>query len=185
MLLMTEAHHKAYCNRWNATYQNIDKRIPQNKRPHWQKVTLIDEALYQGYDQIMWLDADAVIVRPSVDIFSYAGPDISICECFASPTIERHYNTGFILLRNTDLVREFVAMWDAMPDTGYGWADQAGAINLINNHKRFRNAITTLPNAFNCVPTHMDVPDPIIRSAHGRPDKVELVARWLTGIAGH
>src|SRR5262249_25894970 len=65
MLLMTAAHHKTYCNRWNAIYHNIDKRMPQHKRPHWQKVKLLCEALDHGYDQIMWLDADAVIVRPS------------------------------------------------------------------------------------------------------------------------
>jgi Methyltransferase domain/Nucleotide-diphospho-sugar transferase len=183
LLSMTSALHHSYCRQWQAEYFFDDKERPRNKRPHWRKVGLLRESLEAGFDLVMWLDADSVIVNPKVDIFSFAGPDISVCECFNSPVIARHYNTGFLLLRNTALVRDFVREWDEIPDDFVGWADQKAFMRLLESHVRYRNALTILPNAFNWVAVHMEAENPIIRSAHGEPNRPQLVRDWMAAAA--
>ena len=180
LLRLTQDHHAAFCARFGIDYNYRDKTRLTDKRPHWRKVQLIAEALVAGYETVMWMDADAVIMTPKIDIMSFAGPDLSVCECFDSPTVERHYNTGVLFLRNTETVRRFVSMWDATPDTFTGWADQQGFIDLVKQNKEFRNALTILPNAFNCVPVHMEADNPFIASAHGEGDRrCDLVRQYI------
>jgi len=183
LLGMTSALHHSYCRQWQADYFFDDKQRPENKRPHWRKVSLLKQSLEAGFDLVIWLDADSVIVNPRVDVFSFAGPDITVCECFNSPTIARHYNTGFLLLRNTALVRDFVREWHDIPDDFVGWADQKAFIRLLESNVRYRNALTILPNAFNWVAVHMEAENPIIRSAHGEPNRPQLVRDWVAAVA--
>lgn len=169
LLSLTRDIHTRYCLRHGIDYRIDNTPASGGRSAHWRKVELLIEAMAEGYDQIAWLDTDCVIVDPWIDLFSVSGFGIAVCECFDSPEVERHLNTGFILASQSAAVMEFLKVWNAMP-TGGKWEDQSGFIELMSGRPH-RDLLTILPNRFNCVAKHAEARDPVIRAFHGDPDR--------------
>jgi hypothetical protein len=143
-------------------------------------VELLIEAMEQGYDRVAWVDTDCVIVDPSVDLFDASGFGVAVCECFDSPTIERHLNTGVLLAARSDATMGFLRAWNAMP-TGGKWEDQSAFIELMAA-RPYRDLLTILPNRFNCLAVHMEAREPIIWAFHGDPQRVSKMAILIAGL---
>lgn len=185
LLGMTKPAHAAYCARFGIGYRAVEEDTCLGARgPYWRKVELMIEAFRGGYDQVAWLDADCIIVDASYDIFAASGFGIAACECFDSPSIERHLNCGVIFATNSPDVRTFLDVWYAMP-TSTKWPgrdpfpEQDPFIDLMATRPH-RDLLTILPNRFNCIDVHMDARDPVIRAFHGDQERVTKI----TGIVG-
>jgi hypothetical protein len=179
MLRTTRASHAAYCEHWSIDYHYCDKVIPTGKEPHWRKVTLMRDALHRGFDRVLWLDADTVIMDHRIDLFANCGYGISCCECPANAIDPTHYNSGVVFLQHLPEVEEFVCIWDESPDKYDGWRDQ-GVFNRLLAEPRFKEILTVLPHRFNSVPQSMPATQPLICAAHGQPpDRVKLMSDWL------
>jgi hypothetical protein len=180
LLALTREIHARYCRRHRIDYR-VDTAPPAGGRaPHWRKVELLIAAMEQGYDRIAWVDADCVIVDPSVDLFAASGFGIAVCECFDSPTIARHLNTGVLLAARSDATLGFLQAWNATPQSGI-WQDQSAFIALMAARPH-RDLLTILPNRFNCVADHMEAREPIIRAFHGDPQRVSKMATLVAGL---
>lgn len=182
LLRSTFALHSDYCARHGIDYFTSDKTIPSGRPLYWRKVESLIEAFAAGYDQAAWLDTDCVIVNPEFNIFDASGFGIAVCECFDSPVIERHLNAGIVFATRSPDVLDFLNAWNAMPPGGK-WEDQSGFIELMKA-RPYRDLLTILPNRFNCLDTHMEARDPIIRSFHGdsqRSVRVPALVASLTG----
>jgi len=64
------------------------------RAPSWSKIPAIKRALARRYDPVIWIDADALIVRPDLDIQDGADPSKDIL-------VDPFYNAGVMLIRNT------------------------------------------------------------------------------------
>jgi hypothetical protein len=181
LLAMTRPIHAAYCDRHRIDYLATEEDVCRAARgPYWAKVDRIIEALRSGYEQVAWLDTDCVVVDASYDIFDASGFGIAVCECFDSPSIERHFNVGVLLVTDSPHVRAFLDTWYAMP-TSQRWPEQEPFIELMAARPH-RDLLTILPNRFNCLDIHMEARDPIIRTFHGDGDRVGKVAALVAAI---
>ena len=182
MLGAVRARHAAYCVKYDADYHvGGNKPTWSGSKPRaevWRKVELLIE-LVEQYEKILWLDVDSVIVRDDFDIFAAAGYGIAFCECWDSPSIERHINAGVVLVNRSPEIVEFLNEWNKSPGTPH-WEDQAIMMSMMTQPK-WRDLLTILPNRFNCVSVHMDARDPFIRSFHGDPQRLEKVRSICNG----
>lgn len=183
MLAISRSHHERYCARLGIAYSADDKTPVADKRPHWRKVSLVLEAFAAGFDEVLWLDADSVVIDTSVDVFDFSGYEISCCECYDSPREPRHFNTGVVFFKRTDATLRFVETWNGIADDHVGWADQKAFVMLMQDRAN-RDLLTVMPNRLNWVPVHMETTAPIIGSAHGAPHELreQLMREWVAGL---
>ena len=172
--------HAAYCRRHGIDYRPIRGEPPVGRSAHWRKVELLIEAMQSGYDQVIWMDTDCVIVDWSYNLFDASGFGVAVCESYDSPSIERHLNTGVVMLTRSPAVIEFLATWNQMP-TGGKWEDQSAFIELMASRPH-RDLLTVLPNRFNCLPLHMEARDPVVRAFHGDPERFGKMQEWVSGV---
>lgn len=79
--------------------------------PAWEKVLVLQEAL-KHYDWVLWLDADALIVRPSVDPVTLTDLDHDLYLVEHRNGRDRLPNTGVWLLRSSSVAEHaLAAMW--------------------------------------------------------------------------
>lgn len=134
-LELTVARHLAYCMMHNIDYWPIfgeARSVDSPHLPHFDRVTLIQMALEAGYDKVVWMDADCVIIRE--EDFRAAVPEYGIGISWnAGDWIEPlydHWCTGCMYLKNSEPVREFVRCWQASQAETHGWQDQHAFNNL-------------------------------------------------------
>lgn len=182
MLNLTERRHRAYCEQIGAEYLCSDADTSDERTYHWRKIRLIEDALVLGFDKVIWLDSDAVIVDTKVNLFDLVGYGIGVCECFDSPTIQRHLNTGVVWAVNSPEVLDFVREWDRTPrNSENAWQDQNAFIQLMKG-RPYRDLLTVLPNRFNHVELHMEARDPVVRHYAGDPDRIAKMRALLRSI---
>lgn len=154
----------------------------------WVKVPLIRQALGEPFDFVLWVDADALLLRDAVDIRSaitdgadlhmaWHGPDTT--DWRAPPGLVPHFNSGIMLIRNCSWSREFFdAVWHHGQIVGHPWRDQAvillllgygnligkGAEDCANANRRH---VVRLDPAWNSVPGVAMSNDPIIHHYAG------------------
>jgi hypothetical protein len=86
---------------------------PAERPPAWSKIPAIRNALDRGSDPVIWIDCDALIVRPKPDIRTGLDPAkhvfIRICPTKRGVSA----NSGVMVLRNTAWSRWFLdAVWN-------------------------------------------------------------------------
>ena len=80
--------------------------------PSFSKVYEIDKAMQEGYDYIIWADADVAFTNFHYDFLQLLEPDY-----FAAAYWQQNWKTwqylcnGLIIWRNTEQAREYVRLW--------------------------------------------------------------------------
>ena len=173
LLALTRERHTFYCARHGIDYYGAGGNAGGGRSPHWRKVELLIEAMEEGYDRVAWVDTDCVIVDFASDLFDASGFGIAVCECWDSPTVERHLNTGVLLAARSAAVLDFLRTWNAMP-TGGKWEDQSAFIELMAK-RPYRDLLTVLPNRYNCLAVHMEAQDAVVQAFHGDVDRLRKI----------
>lgn len=170
LLDMTAGRHAAYCARHGITYWAVQGDVQFSRPPGWNKIPLIQRALEMGFQNVVWMDADAVIVRDEVDMRSALGDGGPLGMALHptpglndSPT---HYNSGVMIMRNAPRVREFFqAVWEGGPlENRHRWTEQARILKLL---PQFSNLVQRLDDRWNSTRDVTEVPDAIIKAWHG------------------
>ena len=174
MLSETRELHKSYADSWSIDYFVEKPQTHTHKTAHYHRIELFLRMIDLGYDHIAWLDSDSIIVDPSVCIFDASNYGIACCECYDSPKEEKHLNTGFLIITSSIETRAFLETWRSTRAANHPWHDQYTFIRLMEQ-PRFRSLLTILPNRFNYVNIHMEAPNPIIRSFHGDPERLQSI----------
>lgn len=167
MLDLTDPLHNRFAEMWGVERVTAREVKPKGKLPRsllWRKVELLIDTV-PHFDQVLYLDADCVIVDPFEDLFALARRGIAMCECWNSPSEPVHLQAGVLLLNRSPDVLTLLEEWNKMP-TGMPYDDQ-GALIAMMKETRWRDLLTIIPNRYNCVAGHMDSADPVIRSFHG------------------
>jgi ADP-heptose:LPS heptosyltransferase len=168
MLEATAGWHNDYAVRHGFEFWSVRGHVQTERPAHWDKIILLQRALAQGYELVVWLDADTLIVRPEVDLreaLPADGPPIGMCR---HPMHFReqpwHFNSGVMIVRNTPLARAFFQnVWQAGPNNT-AWQEQI-AINELS--QRTPGAVQRISDRWNCTLDATDHPDPVIRAWHG------------------
>ena len=167
LLRLTHALHEGYADRHGIDFWSV-RGAPQLERASsWSKALLIRQALQLHYELVVWLDADTLIVDPSVDLREAMSEFEIVGMCkHPLPWGGRpwHYNAGVLFVRNGEPARQFFReVWEAGP-LNHPWQEQYRMLELDQRSPGFVQAIDDRWNAtVGCNPS----PEPIIKAWHG------------------
>lgn len=157
------------------------------RAPAWSKITAIKAALLRGSDPVIWIDADALIVRPERDIRDSIDPGKDIL-------VGPRFNTGVLLIRNTPWSLWFLnKVWDNQLVPEHGTWDNAAFVYTLGYRQRLGRGepdrpdemilshIGPLDRRWNCVTLKSPAGDAFIRHYAGLPvaARASLIRRDL------
>lgn len=178
-------HHARFCERNEIDYQVRIAKWQHRRKPNWNKVLWIIEAIETGrYDTILWMDADTMIVRP-----------FSIQDVLKKNRIlgmvrhdrhePQHWNSGLIFTRSSKKSLTFWKhVWKHGHVEGSTWQDQP-RINLAVESAAFRDFFQPLPPKYNYQDGCMEkIADEkvIIKAWHGVDDREEYMRKHMQKI---
>jgi len=103
------------------------------RAPSWYKLVQIQEAFNQGYDTVLWVDTDAIIVNFSITVESLLRPG----KTFYHSNNWYGMNCGVMILRDCIDVRRLLrAAWGQTHLIDHPWWEQA-AIMALTSHGHF------------------------------------------------
>lgn len=119
---------ESYARKWGCAFTGY--KMPSIKRcPSWRKLICIADALASA-EQVLWVDADVMVVDESESIFSVVPDSADQAACLLrDKSGNEHYNIGVWVVRRSMLPHIVTA---AMDDdcVGHPWWEQL-AINKI------------------------------------------------------
>lgn len=166
MLELTGAHHQAYCDRHGIDYQCvIDKVLDHDPNlGAFAKIELIRRAMQAGYEYIVWLDADTLVIDPSVNPCTDIRP-LHIGACWHRIPQLHHWNVGALYIHNSESTRKFVDEWRGVyPPPRDGWNEQ-GVFNRLALQSR---TVITMSDKWNATIDVSMVPDAVVLGFHGQ-----------------
>ncbi len=173
MIELTRKRNEDYCKRWGFDYQvHIDLVVPEWKMTDggWAKLMLIRWALDNGYESVVWLDADAMIYDLDTDLRE-ACKDIGAC-WHRIPHLH-HWNVGVMYFQNSPKVKQFVNEWiDKYPGAKDGWFEQ-GEFNRLAMKSKI---VHTLSDRWNATLNVNMVPDAVVLGFHGQGNAKQRLA---------
>ena len=133
MLALAYPRHLRYANRWNFDYYVMHGNVVEEwdiKYGGWAKLRLILDALKAGYNYVVWLGIDTLIVDTETDLreAQKESRGIGLVE---HPTSGNVPNCDAMYITNSPEVIEFISAWiDWFPGPIKGWHEQA-MLNLL------------------------------------------------------
>lgn len=110
--------------------QLLDSRRP----PAWSKIALVRELL-ERYEEVLWVDADAIFLDISKDIAELVRPDKDLYlveHVWEDDDSWRSANTGVFLARSTPWARSFLdRVWAAEEYVDHPWWENAAVLDLL------------------------------------------------------
>jgi galactosyl transferase GMA12/MNN10 family len=179
MLELTAEHHLSYARKHDLDFWCKMSKIQFERPTVWDKIILFQQALKLNYELIVWIDADALIVNPAVDLREalFEFTCIGMCK-HNGPWREKnwHFNAGVIFARVCDYSREFFdQVWEAGP-TSAVWQEQERMLECIERNPL---AVQAIDNKWNAHPSSKSE-KPVIKAWHGFPgNKADLIREEL------
>jgi hypothetical protein len=158
----------------------------RGRPPSWGKVPLVRELL-ELYDLVVWIDADAVVVDPSVDIAAALHRRRAMHLVTHMIDGTRVPNTGvFVMYRCNESVRLLERIWHETAYIHHRWWDNAaliavvggdGDVGLTSSRSRRRSSrvLGALGHRWNSIPA-CPADDPAIVHFAGTPFDVRRAA---------
>lgn len=68
----SEPFHRAYAEQCGADYWRFDGSWQRGIHPAWNRWPMMLDAFERGYDRVLWMDSDTLVVKPDVNVFDLA-----------------------------------------------------------------------------------------------------------------
>jgi hypothetical protein len=166
--------HSAYCAKHDIDYLCHLGRVPSTSAldPTWDCVPLMRLALGLGYDLVVWLDTDALVVNPEVDLREASKEFRHVGMVKHRLGLHSHFNCGVTFVSNTEKARDFLAQTEeGGPVARSGWHEQA-RMHKVNAKL---GVIHRIDDRWNSTEGINEVADPVIAAWHGDPDRISKV----------
>jgi hypothetical protein len=164
LLDISNKQHSEYCKKHNILFYSVRGNLQTERHPSWNKILLIMEALKSfEVQQVIWIDADAVIVDFNQDI-RYAitsNKELGMCK---HPNPE-HYNSGAIFVKNQSRSVDFFNDVWKLGDINHPWHEQ---IRINETILKYSDIIETVDNKWNSTLGVTEVPSPVVYAFHGQ-----------------
>lgn len=134
--------YQNFCNKNNIEIQRFE--LNDIERPaSWYKIQLILDEFKHGYDYIMWVDADTLLINNEFKIESILDEK---SEIFISDDI-LGINCGVMIWKNTENNKNILnKIWDSTEFINHFWWEQAAIISVINtNYNNIQSTIKKIP----------------------------------------
>ena len=99
----------------------------------WDKIPVILALFARGYDFVMWVDADAAILRCDEDIAAIIQPDKDLyIHSFHFPQGGEGFNCGVFLIRNNEWSKNMLArLWEMREYVFHPWWENAALFDIL------------------------------------------------------
>lgn len=164
LLNLVRDHHQRYAKRHGLDYWCITGNPMAEKRAGWGKIPLLLAGIALGYECVVWLDADAIVIEMDTNLATLAPGGIAMVR---HPNPE-HWNTGLIISRATAATERFWREVDISPENNSSWMEQL-AVNELACRSDFAPLFHSLDLAWNSVPGIAMAENPAVIAAHGLP----------------
>lgn len=170
---------KAWAKRHDLGYFFSSRQIVPDRSPHWEKPLLLEELLNLQPEDLLWIDGDAVPVKPEVDPRT-AFKDWADLAMTAdkAPT---PYNTGVMFIRNNDRMKKFFRdVNETGPIKHIRYHDQARICERLPYHDVRVQMLELRWNFAGCTNwAGMPCEDPVIQAYHGwpKPKALEMLSK--------
>jgi hypothetical protein len=199
LLAVSSITFEAYAARHGYDLRLETEVVAPERPPAWSKIALVRELL-DGYDEVLWIDADAIFLDISKDIAELVRPgkDLYLVEhLYEQDDSWRSANTGVFLVRSTRWARRFLdRVWAAEQYVDHAWWENAAVLDLLGYElpadltpprklepTKFDARVELIGLEWNSTAGKSLVPRPRIRH-HGRAaDIAELRDRLLEDLA--
>lgn len=166
LMELTKERNEAYCQRHNFDYvyhYGIDGlKYADLNAGCWTKIELIQKALADGYEFIVWLDPDAMIKDMDTDLRDAFINGIGAC-WHRIPQLN-HWNVGVLYVRNTPDAKAFIDEWlSTYPGPRDGWNEQG----VFNKMAMKSKVVQTVSDRWNATINYSIVPDAVVLGFHG------------------
>lgn len=196
---------------WGET-MGMDLHVARDLSPErpfaWAKIPLVHKLLFAGHDPVIWVDADALVMRPDADLRPTlaAQPDralfLAIHHTWVEPMpgMAVRYdtpNTGVMALRRTPWMLNFLEqVWALDRYLTHPWWENAAVVHLMGYHRlldpQARNTpdpevmaqVAPLDWTWNSVPGFSEVSNPVIRHYTRRGSFEERLAEMRADLQG-
>jgi hypothetical protein len=165
LLRLTYPIHSVYCKKHSMDFLPIHGNLVPldcGKGSHWLNAHAIRTCYTAGYERVIWLDADTLIVNDSIDLRE-ACPENGIGMCWhefehTEPGFYSHWNIGCLYLGTGVATELFTRLWWNEDDQKHEWGSQH-AFNMV----AFRKSapIVRLDNKFNSTEAFPS-PNPVV-----------------------
>ena len=95
--------NEAYCKKHGYDWCVETELIDKTKHPYWNKLLLIMDNLYCGYDYVMFIDADACFTDHSVTLDKFMDPERPVTVAYQNKALYKGplgMNSGVMLFKN-------------------------------------------------------------------------------------
>lgn len=196
-MAVTEPLHREYCDRHDADYAYFAGEWESGLHPTWNRLPMMMDAFDRGYDKVVWLDADTLIVDQDTSIFDATDSDVPmlmtrvLSSHFEFPWASEvdgtivpadHwdvYNDGVLIMNNTP---------DAVACLHFAWANRRSKFKpwhvpgipeldwILDYVYAHPDAVQQLSLRFNWMPYPEAPPyeEAVVMAWHGMPHDV----RW-------
>jgi hypothetical protein len=129
----------AYASRWGLDLVlSTERDLAQGRPASWARVPLVRELL-QRYPWVLWVDSDALVVDPDVDVLAEAreGKDLYLVEHdhehpHHPGILQRSLNAAVLLARAGPWMDSFLAeVWDSEDLIDHAWWENSAIMRLL------------------------------------------------------
>ena len=176
LLLLTAEHHYRHAARLNYSILFTHQHRNPERHVSWEKVYMFRDAIRQGYERIVWLDADTLWLGDPIE----TGQTAPLGMAWHQGDEYDHYNAGVMVLQVGDKLSSFIDEWIASEDGGHKWWEQHPMNMLIRQKPELACPIGAEWNSVQPFP-HLRADNPKIVAWHGRPTLAyDGIMEWLT-----
>jgi hypothetical protein len=134
LLAISSITYEAYAALHGYDLRLATDLLAPERPPAWSKIALVRQLL-ERYDEVLWVDADAIFLDISKDIAELVRPDKDLYlveHVYEQDESWRSANTGVFLVRSTRWARRFLdRVWAAEQYIDHAWWENAAVLDLL------------------------------------------------------
>ena len=134
LLAISSVTFEAYAELHGYDLRLETEPLDPDRPPAWSKIALVRELL-ESYDEVLWVDADAIFLDISKDIAELVRPDKDLYlveHVYEQDDSWRSANTGVFLVRSTPWAQQFLErVWAAEQYIDHPWWENAAVLDLL------------------------------------------------------
>ena len=119
-----------YCERHSYTLINDESIVKLGREPYWNKVLLLEKYL-PDYDYLVWIDADMMIMNPSIKLESLIVNYLCDKDMMLATDCGDQINTGCWFVKNSDYSKMILRLIYNLPEL-CGHFHEQGVLNHIH-----------------------------------------------------
>jgi hypothetical protein len=183
MMELTKQRHEQYCAAHGYDFwwyvKDFDPKPSKGVNGSWSKIFLMQQAIAQGYERIVWLDGDTIIFDLAAELTDPIEMD-HIGACYQRIPQMHHWNVGCLYVDGTsEEVKRFIDEWaKAFPGPKDGWNEQG----VFNRMAMKSPVVRTISDRWNATLNYTEVPDAVVLGYHGAgdtPNRIGLMKEVL------